>query len=277
LGCFEVDRGDPLVLELAANGLIPFCFYCDRSLKWLISFDEYPDQHAPLLWAQGLDFGSVEFSTETPEPITSLALSTVGQESARLLSTRAQPQHAQNVLSALRDSLKDSKDSSEFKVIFGEAEFGAGRAAVRKLRDYCLNEQHPTGTHKALLFRKLLGITAADWSFLGEQLVAGLAAELVRRPVKSPWGVQYHVIAPVTGRNEETKLVTSAWIIRPGEPPSLVSAYVADDADTEDTGALAQLIVKNAEGADRWQRIYEGCRCPRNKGSRRMDPDTHVG
>jgi hypothetical protein len=257
LGCFEVDRGDPLVLELAANGLIPFCFYRDRSLKWLTPFDEYPHQQAPLSWPRGLDFSSVEFSANTPDPIASLALSPAGQESARLLSTRAQPHHAQNVLSALRESLEDSKDTSEFKVAFGKAEFGAGRADVRKLRDYSLNEQHPSGKHKALLFRKLLGITAADWSFLGEQLVAGLAAELVRRPIKSEWGVQYHVIAPVTGRNEQTKLVTSAWIIRPGEPPSLVSAYVADDADTEDTGALAHLIVKEAKGADRWQRIYE--------------------
>jgi hypothetical protein len=36
LGCFEVDKGDPLALQLAANGLIPFCAYADRTLKWLI-------------------------------------------------------------------------------------------------------------------------------------------------------------------------------------------------------------------------------------------------
>jgi hypothetical protein len=258
LGCFEVDRGDPLVLELAANGLIPFCSYTGGTLKWLIPWGDRPEDQAPLSWPTGLRFGKVEFSTETPAPIQSAPSSTVGTENARLLSSRAQPKHAQNVLTALRDSLEASKDSTEVAVSFGESEFGRGRSDVRKLRDYSLNEQHPQGKHKALLFRKLLGITAEDWLFLAEQLIAGLEKELVKRPVKSPWGVQYHINVPVVGRNGQTKLVTSAWIIRSNEPPSLVSAYVADKADTDDSAALAHLVVeKEVEGAERWRRIYD--------------------
>ena len=257
LGCFEVDKGDPLALQLASNGLIPFCTYGDRTLKWLIPFDESAGEQAPLSWPDGLGFSSVEFSTEALERIALAALSPVGEENARLLKTRAQPQHAENVLSALRDSLDTSKDGAPVKVSFGESEFGAAHADVRKLRDYSLNEQHETGKHKAHVFRKLLGITAVDWSFLGEQLIAGLTKELVRRPAKSHWGVQYHVIVPVTGRNGQTKLVKSAWIIRPDEPPSLVSAYVADDADTTETGVLAKLVVNEPEGAERWRQLYE--------------------
>jgi hypothetical protein len=45
LGCFEVDKGDPLVLELAANGLIPFCEYINETLRWLISFDDNPGDY----------------------------------------------------------------------------------------------------------------------------------------------------------------------------------------------------------------------------------------
>jgi hypothetical protein len=163
----------------------------------------------------------------------------------------------ENVLLALRETLDKDPDATPVKVSFGISEFGTPRADVRKLRDYSLNEQHPTGKHKAHLFRKLLGITAADWLFLSEQLIAGLAKEFVRRPVKSQWGIQYHVVAPVTGRNEQTKLVKSVWIIRPGQPPSLVSAYLTDEADTEETGLLANLIVKEPEGAERWRRLYE--------------------
>jgi hypothetical protein len=257
LGCFEVDKGDPLALQLAANGLIPFCTYADRKLKWLISFDESAAQQAQLSWAEGLAFALVNFSTETPEHIALAPVSPVGEENARLLKTRAQPQHAERVLSALRDSLDNETRGTAVQVSFSQSEFGAACADVRKLRDYSLNEQHETGKHKAHVFRKLLGITTADWSFLAEQLITGLANELVRRPVKSKWGVQYHVIVPVLGRNGQTKLVKSAWIIRTGEPPSLVSAYVAEDADTTETGVLAKLVVDGTEGAERWRQLYE--------------------
>ncbi|MFO1429687.1 MAG: hypothetical protein U1F76_06045 [Candidatus Competibacteraceae bacterium] len=33
---------------------------------------------------------------------------------------------------------------------------------IRKLRDYCLNPQHPEGKHKAWLFAAALGMTDAD-------------------------------------------------------------------------------------------------------------------
>lgn len=257
LGCFEVDRGDPLTLQLAANGLIPFCAYDQRTLKWLIPFDEAAAQQAPLSWPEGLDFSHVEFSTETPEHIGLDTLSPVGEENARLLKSRAQPQHAERVLTALRHSLDNDKDRTAVKVSFGKSEFGTARADVRKLRDYSLNEQHETGKHKAHVFRQLLGITAADWLFLAEQLITGLSKELVRRPAKSQWGVQYHVVVPVLGRNGQTKLVKSAWIIRTNEPPSLVSAYVAEEADTTETGVLAKLVVNGQEGVERWQQMYE--------------------
>jgi len=257
LGCFEVDRGDPLLLQLAANGLIPFCTYRNRALEWLIPFDESPDEQTPLGWPEGLEFSSVTFSTGRPGDIVLAALSPAGTENARLLNTRAQPHHAENVLIALRETLGKDKDGAAIKVSFGNTEFAGARVDVRKLRDYSLNEQHPKGKHKAHLFRKLLGITAADWLFLGEQLIAGLAKELVQNPVNSQWGVQYHIVSNVTGRNEQTKLVKSAWIIRPGQPPSLVSAYVADEADTKETGVLANLIVNEPEGPERWRRLYE--------------------
>jgi hypothetical protein len=272
LGCFEVDKGDPLALQLAANGLIPFCIYAERTLKWIIPFDESAGEQAPLSWPDGLGFSSVEFSTEATERIELAALSPVGEENARLLKTRAQPHHAEHVLTALRDSLDPGKDGTPVRVSFGESEFGAAHADVRKLRDYSLNEQHETGKHKAHVFRRLLGITAADWSFLAEQLIAGLAKELVRRPAKTQWGVQYHVIVAVTGRNGQTKLVKSAWIIRNGEPPSLISAYVAEKADTTETAVLADLVVNEREGAERWRQIYEIAHARARKAAEEWTP-----
>ena len=54
MGCFEVDRGDPLALELAANGLIPFCRYLRGILQWIVPFDHDPKLKPDISWAQNL-------------------------------------------------------------------------------------------------------------------------------------------------------------------------------------------------------------------------------
>jgi hypothetical protein len=250
LGCFEVDRGDPLALEVAANGLIPFCHYQSGALKWIVPFDHDSADTPETSRARKLQFSSVELTSHDPDRIPSEQNSPQGEKSDQLLKGRAHSQHAEDVLVALRNTLQDDKDTTEFHLEFGKEEFGRGRVDVRKLRDYRLNEQHtkPDGTPgdgrgKAYLFRLLLGITKNDWRFLGEQLVAGLERELIKKIRKSEYGVQYSLTVPVTGRNGLTKLVTSGWIIRPNESPFLATAFIADNAETTEPASLAHLVV----------------------------------
>ncbi len=264
MGCFEVDRGDPLALELAANGLIPFCRYLRGILQWIVPFDHDPKLKPDISWAQNLPFSSIELTMNDPERIPAAPLSAVGKRNAHLLETQALPDHAEEVLESLRDSMEKSKDATEFMIEFGKEEFDRPRADVRKLRGYCLNEQHTKkdgtpgdGRGKAFLFRHLLGITRNDWLFLGEQLVAGLEKVLPNKTRKSEHGVQYDVTIPVTGRNGQTKLVKCGWIIRADESPSLTTAYIADHADTTEQGSLSHLIVEAAQGADLWQKLYD--------------------
>jgi hypothetical protein len=264
LGCFEVDRGDPLALELAANGLIPFCHYRSRTLEWIVPFDHDTPDSPETAWARKLPFMSVELTTRDPDLILREQISPQGEKSVRLLKGRARSPHAEDVLIAFRNTLQADRNRSEFHLEFGKEEFGKGRVDVRKLCEYCLNEQHNKrdgspgdGRHKAYLFRSLLGITKNDWRFLGEQLVAGLERRLIKKTRKSEYGIQYSLDVPVTGRNGLTKVVTSAWIIRPNESPSLVTAYIADDAETTESGSLAHLIVDRPENPDFWQRLYE--------------------
>lgn len=264
-GCFEVDKGDPLVLELAANGLIPFCEYDNQVLRWFISFDENPGDYK-LEWTRDINFKAVEFTTEQPDYIPEAEPSDAGVKSMQLLKTRGRKLHGERVLSKVYEKLESGKaESSEFRIEFKEREFGAPYADIRKLKDYCLNEEHtnPDGTPgkgraKAYLFRHLLAITRNDWRFLGEQLVAGLEKQLIGRPVADKWGVKYEAIIPVTGLNGVTKLVTSGWIIRPGEPPSLVSAYITENASSEAPGPLSELIVpRTLKGDEFWKHLYD--------------------
>jgi hypothetical protein len=45
---------------------------------------------------------------------------------------------------------------------------------VTKLRDYCLSSEHPSGRHKARVFREALGLTVADADWLQQQLMEGI-------------------------------------------------------------------------------------------------------
>jgi len=257
LGCFEVDKGDPLVLTLAANGLIPFCTYTDGVLGWVVPFDYSPDDDWEVSWTKDLDFDSVEFTRARPEYLRGEPMSAMGVASTRLLKARARPQHAEAVLTELRELLDTAKGVADVSVTFGKQEFGDPRADVSKTRDYCLNEEHEKGKHKALLFRQLLGITPANWYVLAEQLAAGIEQEVVNRPEKTKWGVQYEVKIPVTGPNGLTKLVTSGWIIRQNEPPSLTSAYIEEGAETNKVSLLAPFLINSQEMPDFHKNLFE--------------------
>jgi len=42
---------------------------------------------------------------------------------------------------------------------------------IRKLREYCLSEDHPRGRHKARVFRSRLGLANSDADFLKQALL----------------------------------------------------------------------------------------------------------
>jgi hypothetical protein len=272
LGCFEVDRGDPLMLTLAANGLIPFCIYDKGILNWVVPFDHSPEDEVEISWTEGLGLDGVRFITETPGYLANEPLSAGGQLSTKLLKSRARPKHAEEVLRALRDKLEAAKDGEEFSIKFGREEFSNPRVDVRKIRDYCLNEGHIKGKHKAVLFAQQLGITAANWYYLAEQLAAGIEEKLVNRPEQTVWALQYEVKIPVTGPNGVTRMVTSGWKIEEGQSPFLTSAYIEDGARTEELGILAHLMVLDSDGVAFFERLFETAHAHALKTSKEWTP-----
>lgn len=53
---------------------------------------------------------------------------------------------------------------------------------IEKLRDYCLNPNHPEGKHKARVFAEKLGITQKDAESLRQAIMEGvLVAEAVEQ------------------------------------------------------------------------------------------------
>ena len=96
---------------------------------------------------------------------------------------------------------------------------------IRKLREYCLNSQHPRGRHKARVFASI-GIREADADELRAALLAAAVDAEAELGAANPHGQRY-VIDFDFVRQERTVRIRSTWIVRAGENlPRLTSCYV---------------------------------------------------
>ena len=97
---------------------------------------------------------------------------------------------------------------------------------VEKLRDYCLDPEHPEGRHKARVFLSALGLAQEDHAILAECLVRAVVEEEAIEAGATPYGVRYTVDFQMSYRGKMAK-IRSGWMVREGEGfPRLTSCYV---------------------------------------------------
>ena len=104
----------------------------------------------------------------------------------------------------------------------------ADRAAVEtaKLRDYCLNPDHPRGRHKARVFAAALGLSADHWDELRDALLKAARTEQATATDQDEYGQRYVVDFTMNGPAGRAR-IRSCWIVRSGEDiPRLTSCYV---------------------------------------------------
>lgn len=97
---------------------------------------------------------------------------------------------------------------------------------IRKLSDYCLDEEHPVGRHKARVFRAALGITVRDAEWFRAQILQMITdAEAV--PSKADQhGKRYEADITIV-RQGLRAVVRTAWIVAPGgNVPRFISCRV---------------------------------------------------
>jgi hypothetical protein len=100
---------------------------------------------------------------------------------------------------------------------------------IAKIRDYCLNPNHPEGKHKARVFFGKLGITRDDAERLRQLILEGvLMAEAIEQE-PTEFGRRFVVdflISWPQGILLSTALVRTAWIIRNNEDfPRLTTCF----------------------------------------------------
>lgn len=94
-----------------------------------------------------------------------------------------------------------------------------------KLRNYCLNSQHPRGRHKARVFMASLGLNR-DHAEERQALLAAAADQEAIPTERDEYGDRY-VLDFVHSGPAGQATIRSSWIVRPGENfPRLTSCYV---------------------------------------------------
>jgi len=99
---------------------------------------------------------------------------------------------------------------------------------IEKLRDYVLNENHPAGKHKAIVFKKELGIERRHAEAFRELLIASLATAPAYRGKTTPYGDHWTTYHKIVGLNARLRVITLAWIFKKEQPgtPQLISCYM---------------------------------------------------
>jgi len=96
---------------------------------------------------------------------------------------------------------------------------------MRKLRDYCLNPQHPEGKHKARLFAAALGMTDADAEPLRDALLQAVKSHDAALERRDAYGQRYQIDFAFDWRGQRT-ILRSGWIIEHGSDiPRLTTCY----------------------------------------------------
>jgi hypothetical protein len=106
---------------------------------------------------------------------------------------------------------------------------GGDRAVVElaKLTDYCLDETHPRGRHKARVFAARLGLGRTDAALLRAELLRAAASSLnAVESADDGFGNRFSLDLVVAGP-KGSGVVRSAWIVRTGEDfPRLTTCYL---------------------------------------------------
>ncbi|MBD2566727.1 hypothetical protein H6G59_02215 [Anabaena lutea FACHB-196] len=96
---------------------------------------------------------------------------------------------------------------------------------ICKLRDYCLNPEHPKGKDKARLFSSILGMTADNAEELRQIILEKVKTQEVSLNRCDKFGQRYTLDFTLEWQNR-SGIIRTGWIIEPGfDIPRLTSCY----------------------------------------------------
>ncbi|MFV1995633.1 MAG: DUF6883 domain-containing protein [Verrucomicrobiales bacterium] len=99
---------------------------------------------------------------------------------------------------------------------------------ISKVRNYCLNPQHPRGKHKARVFKSALGLTQADAEDLKAKIEGIVLIANCQAGEEDSHGQRFVVDFEIE-RGGRSAPVRTSWIVKRGEEaPRLTSCYIRE-------------------------------------------------
>lgn len=96
---------------------------------------------------------------------------------------------------------------------------------MRKLRDYCLNPEHPQGKHKARLFAAIFGITVQNAEELRHILLTTVTQYEAQPGRLDEFGQRYTIDFPLKWQDRNATIRRS-WIVEHNSDiPRLITCY----------------------------------------------------
>jgi hypothetical protein len=100
------------------------------------------------------------------------------------------------------------------------------RVDIHKLRDYCLNPNHPEGRHKARVFKAALGIGRDDADWLGNAILTAVRVTDVVSSEHTRYGWRYDLDIELS-RDSRSATIRTGWIVRHTDNlPRLATCFV---------------------------------------------------
>jgi hypothetical protein len=96
---------------------------------------------------------------------------------------------------------------------------------IRKLRDYCLNQEHDDGKHKARLFSSILGMTANDAEDLRQILLEAIKTHEAQLGRVDNFGQRYTVDFTIEWQNKSARLGIGWLVEHDSDIPKLTTCY----------------------------------------------------
>ena len=96
----------------------------------------------------------------------------------------------------------------------------------KKIKEYCLNPEHPRGKHKAKIFQSSLDFTSEDTAELIYEITKNLPELECRQGQVDEYGQRYMVDIEIE-RNGFRAIIRTGWIIKRNETqPRLTTCFV---------------------------------------------------
>jgi len=260
LGATQADLGNPVHMEVFFR-LLDCVYFAHGTMvasRWDTDEGVYTFGERPEKFFELRDQSFWEYSETAPKLPGNSSTSTRGMDSVRRLREVTKPTHFEQVAQELQAGLRRRVRDHAFDFTLLPPSVEQLKIPVDKLLKYSLNPEHPDGKHKAHLFSELLEIRSDQWRLLAYQLAEGLHQAHLDRVRSTEHGIQYTGYVPVVGTNGLTYVVETGWIIRPGEPAQLTTAYPASkERQRSISPAKVPWIPLDLTGKERWAALYE--------------------